>query len=50
MIGPNVGDVRFSEREVGLPRQKQHARVYELAKVGAEAQLRDLVQEVKLLL
>jgi hypothetical protein len=32
-----------------VPKQKHNARVYELAKVGAEAQLRDLLQEVRLL-
>src|SRR5438874_1972400 len=50
MIEPQRRCQFFREVEVGLPRQKQNARVYELAKVGAEAQLRELVQEVKLLL
>ncbi len=35
---------------VNVPRQKHNARVLELAKVGAEAQLRDLVQEARLLI
>jgi hypothetical protein len=33
-----------------VPIGKRNARLYELAKVGAEAQLRDLVQEAKLIL
>jgi hypothetical protein len=30
-----------------MPRRKQHAHLYELAKRGAEVQLRELVQEAK---
>src|SRR5689334_11713971 len=34
----------------GMPRQKHNPRVYELAKVGAESQMRDLLREVQQLL